>query len=54
VGILALLVLLVIFVPNIREVFGLVGATAATFLVIVMPSAFYYQVKNLYNEQSII
>jgi len=32
---------LVIFVPSIREVFGIIGATASTMLVFVLPSVFY-------------
>lgn len=43
VGILGLVVVLVIYVPNIKEVFGLAGATVAAMLVIVMPAGFYYQ-----------
>jgi len=42
-GILTVVVLLVVYVPNIKEVFGLAGATVATMLVIVMPAGFYYQ-----------
>ena len=38
------MVLLVIYVPSIKEVFGLAGATVAAMLVIVMPAGFYYQV----------
>merc|ERR1719379_2663596 len=41
-GILSMVVLLVIYVPNIKEVFGLAGATVATMLVIIMPAGFYY------------
>jgi sodium-coupled neutral amino acid transporter 3 len=42
-GILTLVVLLVVYVPSIKEVFGLAGATVASMLVIVMPAGFYYQ-----------
>jgi len=42
-GILGMVVLLVIYVPNIKEVFGLAGATVATMLVIIMPAGFYYK-----------
>jgi len=42
-GILSMVVLLVIYVPNIKEVFGLAGATVATMLVIIMPAGFYYK-----------
>ena len=41
-----MVVLLVIYVPNIKEVFGLAGATVATMLVIIMPAGFYYKVIN--------
>ena len=44
-GILSMVVLLVIYVPNIKEVFGLAGATVATMLVIIMPAGFYYKVS---------
>ena len=44
-GILTMVVLLVIYVPNIKEVFGLAGATVATMLVIIMPAGFYYLVS---------
>jgi len=37
-----MVVLLVIYVPNIKEVFGLAGASVATMLVIIMPAGFYY------------
>ena len=40
-----MVVLLVIYVPNIKEVFGLAGATVATMLVIIMPAGFYYKVR---------
>jgi len=43
VGILSMVVMLVIYVPNIKEVFGLAGATVATMLVIIMPAWFYYK-----------
>jgi amino acid permease len=41
-GILSLVVILVVYVPSIKEVFGLAGATVATMLVIIMPAGFYY------------
>ena len=41
---MGLVIILVVYVPNIKEVFGLAGATVATMLVIVMPAGFYYQV----------
>ena len=44
-GILTMVVLLVIYVPNIKEVFGLAGASVATMLVIIMPAGFYYLVS---------
>merc|ERR1712136_565087 len=39
--IMTLINTLVIFVPSIREVFGIIGATASTMLVFVLPSVFY-------------
>ena len=45
-GILTMVVLLVIYVPNIKEVFGLAGASVATMLVIIMPAGFYYLVSS--------
>ncbi|CAG5084637.1 Oidioi.mRNA.OKI2018_I69.PAR.g10698.t1.cds [Oikopleura dioica] len=41
--ILTAVVLMVIFVPGIKVVFGLAGATVATMLVIIMPAGFYYK-----------
>jgi sodium-coupled neutral amino acid transporter 1 len=38
-----MVVILVVYVPSIKEVFGLAGATVATMLVIIMPAGFYYQ-----------
>lgn len=38
---LTLINILVIFVPSIKEVFGLIGATASTMLVFVLPSTFF-------------
>ena len=46
-GILTMVVLLVIYVPNIKEVFGLAGASVATMLVIIMPAGFYYLVSSM-------
>ncbi|XP_033846112.1 sodium-coupled neutral amino acid transporter 4 isoform X1 [Periophthalmus magnuspinnatus] len=40
-GILAFNNLLVIFVPTIRDIFGFIGASAATMLIFILPSAFY-------------
>ena len=42
-----MVVLLVIYVPNIKEVFGLAGASVATMLVIIMPAGFYYLVSSI-------
>ena len=36
--------LLVVFVPDIRLVFGLAGATCASMLVIILPSMFYIRI----------
>ncbi|XP_020782068.1 sodium-coupled neutral amino acid transporter 4 isoform X2 [Boleophthalmus pectinirostris] len=40
-GILVFNNLLVIFVPTIRDIFGFIGASAATMLIFILPSAFY-------------
>ena len=45
-----MVVLLVIYVPNIKEVFGLAGATVATMLVIIMPAGFYYLVSLTHSS----
>ena len=39
---------MVVFVPGIKVVFGLAGATVATMLVIIMPAGFYYKVLASY------
>ncbi|KAI4901740.1 hypothetical protein NFI96_010967 [Prochilodus magdalenae] len=41
VGILIFNNLLVIFVPTIRDIFGFIGASAATMLIFILPAAFY-------------
>ncbi|XP_055103977.1 sodium-coupled neutral amino acid symporter 2 isoform X1 [Symphalangus syndactylus] len=41
VSILAFTNLLVIFVPTIRDIFGFIGASAASMLIFILPSAFY-------------
>ncbi|XP_052495914.1 sodium-coupled neutral amino acid symporter 2 isoform X2 [Budorcas taxicolor] len=41
VSILVFTNLLVIFVPNIRDIFGFIGASAAAMLIFILPSAFY-------------
>ena len=35
---------MVLYVPNIKDVFGLAGATVATLLMIVMPSGLHFKV----------
>ncbi|RVE56248.1 hypothetical protein OJAV_G00219380 [Oryzias javanicus] len=48
VGILAFNNTLVICVPNIRDIFGFIGASAATMLIFILPAAFYLRlVKSL-------
>uniref|UniRef100_A0A3B5MGZ2 Amino acid transporter transmembrane domain-containing protein n=1 Tax=Xiphophorus couchianus TaxID=32473 RepID=A0A3B5MGZ2_9TELE len=44
--------MLVIFVPTIRDIFGFIGASAATMLIFILPAAFYLRlVKSLpYNS----
>ncbi|MEQ2263544.1 hypothetical protein XENORESO_009284, partial [Xenotaenia resolanae] len=40
--------MLVIFVPTIRDIFGFIGASAATMLIFILPAAFYLRlVKSL-------
>uniref|UniRef100_F6TA22 Sodium-coupled neutral amino acid transporter 2 n=2 Tax=Ciona intestinalis TaxID=7719 RepID=F6TA22_CIOIN len=41
---LSLINLLVIFVPSIREVFGIIGATASTMLVFILPCLFFLKI----------
>ncbi|XP_062990037.1 sodium-coupled neutral amino acid transporter 4 [Elgaria multicarinata webbii] len=36
--------LLVIFVPTIRDIFGFIGASAATMLIFILPAAFYLRI----------
>uniref|UniRef100_A0A803YLD9 Amino acid transporter transmembrane domain-containing protein n=2 Tax=Phasianidae TaxID=9005 RepID=A0A803YLD9_MELGA len=33
--------MLVIFVPTIKDIFGFIGASSATMLIFILPSAFY-------------
>nr|XP_056703636.1 sodium-coupled neutral amino acid transporter 4 [Euleptes europaea] len=42
--ILALNNLLVIFVPSIKDIFGFIGASAATMLIFILPAAFYLRI----------
>uniref|UniRef100_H2YM24 Amino acid transporter transmembrane domain-containing protein n=1 Tax=Ciona savignyi TaxID=51511 RepID=H2YM24_CIOSA len=41
---LSLINVLVIFVPSIREVFGIIGATASTMLVFILPCVFFLKI----------
>lgn len=55
-GILVFNNLLVIFVPTIRDIFGFIGASAATMLIFILPSAFYLrlvQSKPMNSPQKI-
>ncbi|XP_047430563.1 sodium-coupled neutral amino acid transporter 2-like isoform X1 [Mugil cephalus] len=45
--------LLVIFVPNIRDIFGLIGATAAAMLIFILPSAFYIKLVKKESMKSV-
>ncbi|XP_030645461.1 sodium-coupled neutral amino acid transporter 4 [Chanos chanos] len=48
VAILAFNNMLVIFVPTIRDIFGFIGASAATMLIFILPAAFYLRlVKSI-------
>ncbi|XP_041833453.1 sodium-coupled neutral amino acid transporter 4 [Melanotaenia boesemani] len=54
--ILALNNMLVIFVPTIRDIFGFIGASAATMLIFILPAAFYIRLvksKPLHSPQKI-
>ncbi|XP_048355925.1 sodium-coupled neutral amino acid transporter 4 [Sphaerodactylus townsendi] len=42
--ILALNNILVIFVPSIKDIFGFIGASAATMLIFILPAAFYLRI----------
>lgn len=44
--ILSVVLVMVLYVPNIKDVFGLGGATVATLLMIVMPSGLHYKLSN--------
>ncbi|XP_068964286.1 sodium-coupled neutral amino acid transporter 5 [Petaurus breviceps papuanus] len=43
-GLLTLVNVLVIFVPNIRDIFGVIGATSAPSLIFILPSIFYIRI----------
>ncbi|KAG5837865.1 hypothetical protein ANANG_G00217560 [Anguilla anguilla] len=42
--------LLVIFVPNIRDIFGIIGATTAPSLIFILPSLFYLRIVPVDQE----
>ncbi|EMP26955.1 Sodium-coupled neutral amino acid transporter 3 [Chelonia mydas] len=44
IGLLFVVNLLVIFVPNIRDIFGVIGATSAPSLIFILPSIFYLRI----------
>jgi sodium-coupled neutral amino acid transporter 3 len=44
--ILSSVIVMVLYVPNIKDVFGLAGATVATLLMIVMPSGLHFKVLH--------
>ncbi|XP_078273417.1 sodium-coupled neutral amino acid transporter 4 isoform X2 [Rhinoraja longicauda] len=44
--------LLVIFVPNIRDIFGFIGASAATMLIFILPSACYIRLVKKESMRS--
>ncbi|XP_044538420.1 sodium-coupled neutral amino acid transporter 5 [Gracilinanus agilis] len=43
-GLLTFVNILVIFVPNIRDIFGVIGATSAPSLIFILPSIFYIRI----------
>ncbi|XP_074055505.1 sodium-coupled neutral amino acid transporter 5 [Macrotis lagotis] len=49
-GLLTLVNILVIFVPNIRDIFGVIGATSAPSLIFILPSIFYIRIIPRDNE----
>ena len=46
VGLIGTCVLLVIYVPDIRDIFGFVGATSSGCLIFILPSLFYLKTKE--------
>ncbi|GAA6079615.1 sodium-coupled neutral amino acid transporter 5b, partial [Tachysurus ichikawai] len=42
--------LLVIFVPNIRDIFGIIGATSAPSLIFILPGLFYIRIVPVDQE----
>lgn len=46
IGLIGTCVLLVIFVPDIRDIFGFVGATSSGCLIFILPSLFYLKTKE--------
>ncbi|XP_065790632.1 sodium-coupled neutral amino acid symporter 2 isoform X2 [Muntiacus reevesi] len=53
VSILVFTNLLVIFVPNIRDIFGFIGASAAAMLIFILPSAFYIKLVKKESMKSV-
>ncbi|NP_001087075.1 solute carrier family 38 member 2 L homeolog isoform X1 [Xenopus laevis] len=51
--ILGLTNVLVIFVPTIRDIFGFIGASAASMLVFILPSAFYIRLVKKESMKSV-
>ncbi|XP_048884751.1 sodium-coupled neutral amino acid transporter 3-like [Brienomyrus brachyistius] len=43
-GLLVLVNILVIFVPNIKDIFGVIGATSASNLIFILPGMFYIRI----------
>ncbi|KAK0153037.1 putative sodium-coupled neutral amino acid transporter 6 [Merluccius polli] len=54
-GIMAVVLLMAIFVPDIRNVFGVVGSTTSTCLLFVFPAIFYLKISNqpLWSPESV-
>lgn len=46
VGIITTCVLLVLYIPNIRDIFGLAGATSSTSLLIILPCVFFLKLAD--------
>ncbi|XP_029472285.1 sodium-coupled neutral amino acid transporter 2 [Rhinatrema bivittatum] len=51
--VLGFTIILVIFVPTIRDIFGFIGASAAAMLIFILPSAFYIKIVKKESIKSV-
>nr|XP_033813819.1 sodium-coupled neutral amino acid transporter 2 isoform X2 [Geotrypetes seraphini] len=51
--VLGFTIILVIFVPTIRDIFGFIGASAAAMLIFILPSAFYIKLVKKESMKSV-